>query len=161
VIACTLCVLSFVSRYIVSLHEARKKVLSNWAKRRREAEENGGVAPIAPDVSFANLMSSASMASSVGSRDAVAPPRDFGASKTPDVVLTPDVDAPAAAIAVEIDPMDLDAMEFPPPPSSPLYERPAMRPHPMPPVAVLPPREEQGALPVAQVLDRGNDIHSI
>lgn len=47
--------LVFLSRYVIGLHKARKKLLSKWAKDCKKAEDNGGRRPIAPDLSFANL----------------------------------------------------------------------------------------------------------
>jgi len=142
-------ILALLSRYIVRLHEARHKLLSEWARSCARADELGVRRPIAPDVSFLNLVRTASQ------RDALrAPSRrslplrqersdvELASSPLP-VVHARDVDELPQARAIELAEMP-DDMEFPgPPPDIPQGSHiavavPDFRPEPTPPVQPRP-----------------------
>ena len=111
-------ILALLSRYIVRLHEARHKLLSEWARSCARADELGVRRPIAPDVSFLNLVRTASQ------RDALrAPSRrshqmlnqersdvELASSPLP-IVPARDVDELPQAHAIELAEMP-DGMEF-------------------------------------------------
>jgi len=143
-------ILALLSRYIVRLHDARHKLLSEWARSCARADELGVSRPIAPDISFLNLVRTASQ------RDALrAPSRrshqmlnqersdvELASSPLP-IVPARDVDELPQAHAIELAEMP-DGMEFPgPPPDVPQGEHlavavPDFRPEPVPPVQPRP-----------------------